>query len=584
MYPRITFGMIVLNGEPFVRYNLRALYPFAHQIIVVEGACPSARSVTTQEGHSSDGTLEALWRFKAGEDREGKLLIVTAEDEGYPNGFWPEKDEMSQAYAKRATGNYVWQIDCDEFYQPQDMQTVIEMLQNDPEIKAVTFRVLTFWGGLGYRTDGIYLQRGAHDFHRLFAWGPGYRYVTHRPPTVVDGQGRDLRRIKAVTGAEMARKGIYLYHYELLFPKQVLEKCKYYSNAAWTNALRDAERWARECYMELKHPFRVHMVYEYPSWLERYHGEHPPQVVEMVKAVKSGRYPNVKMRSTDDVEALLSRPFYRAIRALLKARLPVERSILKARASLLNIVRHLPVWPLFRRMRQELRGKLPRSVSTGYASIAKEKVTPELAYAWQEPSIAYLQRQLVDRQLAQMYKGNVIAEYRVMAEAVRSTGYEAGEIVEVGCASGYYYEVLGYLLGRKISYFGIDYSKPLIDDARRHYGEIFVVGDATALPLGNEICDVLISGTVLLHVLEYEKAIAESARVTRAWAIFHRTPVVSGSTKYYTKFAYGVKCVEIHFGEQELLSLFRRYGLDVIRELEVSHNLKTYVCYKIGRG
>src|SRR3546814_12365174 len=31
--PRITFGMIVLNGEPFLRYNLRSLYPYAHQII-----------------------------------------------------------------------------------------------------------------------------------------------------------------------------------------------------------------------------------------------------------------------------------------------------------------------------------------------------------------------------------------------------------------------------------------------------------------------------------------------------------------------------------------------------------------------
>ena len=35
--PRVTFGIIVLNGEPFTRYCLRSLYPFAHQIIVVEG-------------------------------------------------------------------------------------------------------------------------------------------------------------------------------------------------------------------------------------------------------------------------------------------------------------------------------------------------------------------------------------------------------------------------------------------------------------------------------------------------------------------------------------------------------------------
>ena len=36
-WPRISFGIIVFNGEPFTRYCLRALYPFAHEIIVVEG-------------------------------------------------------------------------------------------------------------------------------------------------------------------------------------------------------------------------------------------------------------------------------------------------------------------------------------------------------------------------------------------------------------------------------------------------------------------------------------------------------------------------------------------------------------------
>jgi hypothetical protein len=35
--PRIAFGMIVLNGEPFTQYNLRSLYPCAYQIVVAEG-------------------------------------------------------------------------------------------------------------------------------------------------------------------------------------------------------------------------------------------------------------------------------------------------------------------------------------------------------------------------------------------------------------------------------------------------------------------------------------------------------------------------------------------------------------------
>lgn len=51
--PNITFGMIVLNGMPFVTYNVRALYPFAGQIIVVEGAAPGAASIASPDGRKS---------------------------------------------------------------------------------------------------------------------------------------------------------------------------------------------------------------------------------------------------------------------------------------------------------------------------------------------------------------------------------------------------------------------------------------------------------------------------------------------------------------------------------------------------
>ena len=79
---RITFGMIVFNGEPFVKYNLSSVYPLAHQIIVVEGACRSSAPVARPDGHSTDGTLELLYRFKRELDRENKVVIVTAGDEG----------------------------------------------------------------------------------------------------------------------------------------------------------------------------------------------------------------------------------------------------------------------------------------------------------------------------------------------------------------------------------------------------------------------------------------------------------------------------------------------------------------------
>ena len=175
-WPRITFGIIVLNGEPFTRYCLRSLYPFAHQIVVVEGGHEDTRVVATADGHSVDGTLETLHRFKAEEDPADKVEIVTRD------GFWPKTDEMgrhrtvqSRAYAERATGDYLWQVDIDEFYRPQDMNTVIEMLRARPSVTSASFRTRTFWGRPQYVADCWELRRGARDYHRLFKWGEGYR-------------------------------------------------------------------------------------------------------------------------------------------------------------------------------------------------------------------------------------------------------------------------------------------------------------------------------------------------------------------------------------------------------------------------
>jgi hypothetical protein len=323
--PRITFGVIVLNGEPFTRYTLRSLYPFAHQIVVVEGAAPGAVNIATSDGHSRDGTLEALRRFQAEEDPEGKVTIVTAEDEGHPNGFWPgEKDEQSRAYASRATGNYLWQVDIDEFYRANEMAQVINLLRADPTIDAATFDQITFWGGLGYRADGWYLRRGATYYHRLFKWGPGYRYASHRPPTVLDPAGRNLRDGHWLRGRELARRGIRLYHYSLLLPKQVIEKSDYYSNVTFTTR-HATVAWAHDAFLRLGRPYRVHNVYDQPSWLERYAGPHPAEIEHMLDDLARSR--DYELRPTDDIERLLSTWWYPLGRTLLIAAEPVDRRV-----------------------------------------------------------------------------------------------------------------------------------------------------------------------------------------------------------------------------------------------------------------
>lgn len=307
--PRISFGIIVLNGEPFIGYCLRALYPHAHQVIVVEGACRGSENVATPGGHSADGTLETIRDFIEHEDHEGKVVLVTAEDHGYPDGFWPgEKDEMSRAYASRATGSYLWQVDVDEFYHDEAIEKVKDLLRNDPGITAMTFRQIQFWGGFRYLVDGWLLRRGAHNFHRLFRWGEGYSYSSHRPPTVKDREGRELRTINWLNAKRTLKEGILLHHYSFVFPAQVADKAQYYMNAAWSQR-RDAEWWANDVFMHLADPFSVFSVYRDISWLKRFRGKHPGQILKMISDIGEGRLA-VKVRHDSDIEKLLKDPVY----------------------------------------------------------------------------------------------------------------------------------------------------------------------------------------------------------------------------------------------------------------------------------
>ena len=350
---KITFGIIVLNGEPFTRYNLRAIYPFAHQIIVVEGACPGAKNICSKDGHSLDSTLDSLRNFKLNEDTENKLIIITAEDEGKPNGFWSEKDEMSEAYAKHATGNYIWQVDIDEFYKPDDMKAVMKMLENVQNITAITFRTHTFWGSLKYKVDSMSLRVMIQDVHRIFAWDKGCQYKSHRPPTVVNKDGIDLRSLKWLTAVDMVKQGIYMYHYAFLFPKQVEEKCNYYYNSTWSGGKElSSLSWAEQSYFRLEHPFKVYYNNSELSWLEKFKDTHPPQVIDMFTDVKSGKFSGIYTRKNDNIEELLNDTIFKVKRIFVRFCVYMYSIFYKFKLKIRSLLIKTHIWPMVQIIRK----------------------------------------------------------------------------------------------------------------------------------------------------------------------------------------------------------------------------------------
>jgi len=253
--------------------------------------------------------LEALYEFKNDEDPENKLTIVTRK------GFWPKTDELgrhrtlqSRAYAERATGDYLWQVDIDEFYRNEDMQKILNILTENISISAITFPTITFWGREDIACDSWALRRGDKYYHRLFKWGKGYKYLTHEPPTIINEMGQDLRDIHWLKGEDLAKRNIYMYHYSLLFPWQVEQKVKVYQQEK-PDFYSHIAQWAKDNYFQIKNPYRVHNLYAYPSWLLRFKGQPPEQISRMMKDIEQGVVKQT-LRPTDDIEQVFNKHFY----------------------------------------------------------------------------------------------------------------------------------------------------------------------------------------------------------------------------------------------------------------------------------
>lgn len=267
-----------------------------------------------------------------------------------------------------------------------------------------------------------------------------------------------------------------------------------------------------------------------------------------------------------------------------------------------TIVAVLSRFPWLKRVLRGVRNRLfPRAgVSSNYVSLQGEEADAEglrLRNSWQDDTLPKRQRELVDQQLHLYRSGARIDVFDVFVDSVRALPDlpPCASLLEVGCSSGFYSEVVE-IAGLPVGYSGCDYSDAFIRLAKEKYPAVaFAVEDATALHYGDRSFDIVVSGCCLLHIPEYEKGVAETARVARHYAIFHRTPVVWGQPdQWYRKQAYGVETVEIHFNEPGFLALLESNGLDLIATHTLSeespdalrvqgHASRTYVCRKKDR-
>ena len=114
-----------------------------------------------------------------------------------------------------------------------------------------------------------------------------------------------MREIQWLDAHTLDRAGIRLYHYSLLFPKQVAEKVQYYATQPWGEYSAGVVRWAQDNYLApIRRPFQAHNVHNYAGWLSKFQGRHP-ETIQNLRADLNRGIVTVVCRNNEDVEQLL---------------------------------------------------------------------------------------------------------------------------------------------------------------------------------------------------------------------------------------------------------------------------------------
>lgn len=188
---------------------------------------------------------------------------------------------------------------------------------------------------------------------------------------------------------------------------------------------------------------------------------------------------------------------------------------------------------------------------------AKAMLARKYSGAWQSEEIPRLQWLLVEEQLGRLESGDETPEFstflRAVTYATEVKGVAPRNLLEIGCSSGYYRQVL-HSRFPETKYTGIDFSSSFVEFGLKKFPGIDLrIGDTTNLNVLPQSFDAVVSGSVLLHVFEWRRGLSESCRAAKDVLVLHRTPVSSGPTTLFTKTAYGQKMIEWTFNEQELL-------------------------------
>lgn len=260
----ISANIMLINEEFWIQKQLEYIYDFFDEIVICEGCelknYPSDIGFNkgiTDHGFSTDRTREIIENFP---DPENKIKFIT-------QGFCNDKVQLSQQMYEISTGDYVWQIDCDEFYTHNCRNEIKDFLTSNKDVNQINFRMYHF---IDFN-NCIHGENGKSwgdniPIRRVFRKETDNNFISHRPPTInYRTPGRVVDRDQSLN------YGWVMHHYGYVFDWQVNKKANYYPDGKMMKRLKEA--WKKDHTLPLL----------YGSKTEPFKGKHPEIIERFLK-------------------------------------------------------------------------------------------------------------------------------------------------------------------------------------------------------------------------------------------------------------------------------------------------------------
>jgi len=200
---------------------------------------------------------------------------------------------------------------------------------------------------------------------------------------------------------------------------------------------------------------------------------------------------------------------------------------------------------------------------------------------WSQELVGKLQRIFVNYQLRQLNLGNPSPVFFKLKEALDVLLDEnlSLSLIDIGCTSGYYYDVINFYFSNKFYYTGCDYNKESIELAKEYYPTInFQVEDITELSFKDREFEVSLLAGVIEHVPQYKKGLKELCRITDKYIVLHRIWLTDDETICKKGTQYFVPVIRNMYNKEDFFHILKENSFTVKWSGDVyDQNCRTYI-------